>query len=223
MIGSLQQRAVGLFGGTFDPVHQGHLDLARHVLRRCRLDEVLFIPAPQPPHKRQPVASYEERLRMLEAALAASGEERLRCSRIEADLPKPSYTVRTVEALRGLDERHDYFLIIGADSLVDLPHWYRASDLLAAVNLIVVRRDHLPPEAIAGLLADLDVSYRFDARLGLWKSGRGRSLRYLDDIELPISSSLIRQQLALGAVPSMLPPAVLAHIRQHHLYGWQDH
>lgn len=223
MAGSVQQRAVGLFGGTFDPVHQGHLDLARHVLKRCSLDEVWFIPAPEPPHKRQPVASFEQRLRMLEAALVAEGEERLRCSRIEADLPRPSYTVRTVEALRGLEERHDYYLIIGADSLVDLPHWYRAGDLLAAVNLIVVRREHLEPADIAGLLANLGDSYRFDAHLGLWHNGQGHSLRYLDDIELPISSSLIRQQLSRHLVPTMLPPAVLEHIRHHHLYGWQDH
>ena len=87
----------------------------------------------------------------------------------------------------------------------------------------MVRREHLEPGAIAGLLADLDRSYRFDAHLGLWQNGQGRSLRYLDDIELPISSSLIREQLARGLVPSMLPPAVLAHIRHHHLYGWQDH
>lgn len=218
-----QQRAVGLFGGTFDPVHQGHLHLARHVLKRCRLDEVWFIPAPEPPHKRLPVASYEERLAMLEAALAAECEKRLRCSPIEADLPRPSYTVQTVEALRRLEAQHDYFLIIGADSLVDLPHWYRAGALLAAVNLIVVRRDHLSADAVAALLADLDPSYRFDARLGLWHNGQGRSLRYLDDIDLPISSSLIRQQLARGLAPAMLPPAVLAHIQQHHLYGWQEH
>jgi len=219
---SLQQRAVGLFGGTFDPVHQGHLDLARHVLVRCQLDEVLFIPAPQPPHKHQPIASYEQRLAMLEAALHAAGDGRLRCSRIEADLPSPSYTVRTVEALRALGEQHDYFLVIGADSLVDLPHWYRAEALLAAVNLIVVRRDHLEPAAIAALLAQLDRTYRFDPHQGVWRNQQGRSLRYLDDLELPISSSLIRRQLALGEVPSMLPPPVLDHIRQHHLYGWQD-
>ena len=223
MTGLVQQRAVGLFGGTFDPVHQGHLDLARHVLKCCSLDEVWFIPAPQPPHKRQPVASYEHRLHMLEKALMAEGEERLRCSRIEADLPRPSYTVHTVEALRGQGEQHDYFLIIGADSLVDLPHWYRAGDLLAAVNLIVVRRDHLSADAIAALLADLDPYYCFDGSQGLWHNAQGRSLRYLDDIELPISSSLIREQLAQGLVPPMLPPAVLAHIQQHHLYGWQDH
>lgn len=218
---SRQQRAVGLFGGTFDPVHQGHLDLARHVLTRCHLDEVLFIPAPEPPHKHQPVASFEQRLAMLEVTLAAAGQRRLRCSRIEADLPTPSYTVHTVEALRALEAQHDYFLIIGADSLVDLPHWYRAGDLLAAVNLIVVRREHLEPGTIAGLLARLDPSYRGDAHLGLWHNRQGRSLRYLDDIELPVSSSLIRQQLARGEMPTMLPAPVLAHIRHHHLYGWQ--
>ncbi|MGE4558763.1 MAG: nicotinate (nicotinamide) nucleotide adenylyltransferase [Desulfobulbus sp.] len=216
--------AVGLFGGTFDPVHLGHLELARHVLERCRLDQVLFIPAPQPPHKDRPAVAFRDRVAMLEAALAEAGEEkRMRCSCIEADLPLPSYTVQTVEALQKTGHGCDYFFIIGGDSLRDLPHWYRAGDLIATVNLIAVQRDALNREAIGRILRSLDASFCYDAGAGLWRNRRGRTVTYLDDLELPVSSSGVREGLARGEVPSMLPPAVFAYIRQHHLYGWKEH
>jgi nicotinate-nucleotide adenylyltransferase len=219
--GSSQHPAVGLFGGTFDPVHQGHLDLARHVLERCRLDQVLFIPAPQPPHKGQPMAPFADRVAMLEAVLATEGE-RMRCSCIEAGLSTPSYTVHTVEALQKSGGQCDYSFLVGDDSLVDLPHWYRAGDLLAVLNLIVVRRKSLDTEEIGRILRVLDPSYRYDPHLGLWRNFRGRTVTYLDDLELPVSSSQVRESLARGEIPAMLPPAVLAYIRQHHLYEWKE-
>nr|WP_321464524.1 nicotinate (nicotinamide) nucleotide adenylyltransferase [uncultured Desulfobulbus sp.] len=215
--------AVGLFGGTFDPVHSGHLELARHVFNRCRLDRVLFIPALQPPHKEQPRSSFADRVAMLEAALSEAGEGgRMRCSRLEADLPSPSYTVQTVAALQQSGENCEYFFIIGGDSLRDLPSWHRAGDLLATVNLIAVHRDTLDPRAIGPLLQSLDPSFAFDADAGLWRNRQGKTVRYLDDLELPVSSSLVRQMLAQGQVPAMLPPSVFRYIRQHHLYGWQE-
>jgi len=219
--GDTRHGAVGLFGGTFDPVHQGHLELARHVLNRCQLDQVLFIPAPQPPHKGRPRVSFADRVAMLEAALAQSGEgERMSCSCLEAELPLPSYTVQTVEALQKSGRNCEYFFIIGGDSLRDLPHWYRAGDLIKTVHLIVVHRDTLDPEAVGSILQSLDTSFQFDAERGLWRNQWSRTARYLDDLELPVSSSLVRERLARGEVPPMLPPAVFAYIREHHLYGW---
>ncbi len=221
MDGSPRHTGVGLFGGTFDPVHQGHLELARHVLNRCHLDQVLFIPAPQPPHKGRPRVSFRHRVAMLEAALAEAGEgERMRCSRIEAELPLPSYTVQTVEALQKSGHTCEYSFVIGGDSLRDLPQWYRASDLLALVNLIAVHRQTLDSEAIGSILRSLDASFRFEVERGLWRNRWGRTVRYLDDLELPVSSSLVREILARGEIPSMLPPSVFDYIRQHHLYGW---
>ncbi|WP_394708728.1 nicotinate (nicotinamide) nucleotide adenylyltransferase [uncultured Desulfobulbus sp.] len=220
---SEEGHAVGLFGGTFDPVHQGHLDLARHVLDRCRLDRLLFIPAPLPPHKRQPAASFAHRVAMIEAALAECPGDSgcLRCSCVEQNLPLPSYTIHTVEALIKAQGGHRFFLIIGADSLLDLPHWHRIDQLLALVNLIVVNRDRITTDKVDMALGSLDASFKFDAQHGLW-IGRGeRTVEYLDDIELPVSSSSIREELAQGKVPAMLPPAVFDYIKQYHLYGWR--
>jgi nicotinate-nucleotide adenylyltransferase len=218
--GEIQQ--IGLFGGTFDPVHAGHLTLARHVLDCCRLDSLLFIPAPQPPHKGQPAVSFSHRAAMLAAALAECPDrQRLHLSLIEQELPTPSYTINTVEALIQRYGRNRYFLIIGADSLLDLPHWHRAVELLAHVSLIVVKRDTIGMSAIQQALSALDPSFAFDPHQGKWMSKGGSTVEYLADVELPISSSAIRDNLQDGKVPSLLPPAVFAYIQQHALYGWR--
>lgn len=219
-----ERLTVGLFGGTFDPVHQGHLDLALHVLTRCRLDRLLFIPAPLPPHKRRPLASFAHRTAMIEAALAACSETRGRvaCSRIEAHLPTPSYTIHTVEALHQAQPGHRHVLIIGADSLLDLPHWHRIDDLLGLIDLIVVKREAIDPAAIDRALAALTPGFSYDPAQGRWFGRDGRTVDYLGDIELPVSSSAIREELARGRVPAMLPPPVLAYIKHHRLYGFRE-
>lgn len=218
---SCEGRNIGLFGGTFDPVHSGHLHLARHVLDRCRLDSLLFIPAPRPPHKRQTAVSFAHRAAMIEAALREA-HGRMQCSYIEEHLPTPSYTINTVEALTRQAPGQRFSLIIGADSLFDLPHWRRSGELLALVDLIVVRRDTVDAATINRALLSLDPGFRFDEHHGRWNGPGGRTVTYLSDIELPVSSSLIREELALGRVPAMLPPAVFSYIATHRLYGWQD-
>jgi len=215
---------VGLFGGTFDPVHQGHIELALHVLARCPLDRLLFIPALLPPHKKQPVASFVHRAAMIEAALAGCREtgDSLRCSRIEERLPAPSYTHNTVEALMREEAGCRYSLVIGADSLLDLPHWHRIDELLCAVDLIVVKRDSVDRAAVDRALAALGPAFVRDAGLDRWHGKGGRIAFYLDDTELPISSSAIREELAVGRASALLPPPVLTYIRRHRLYRWKD-
>lgn len=214
---------VGLFGGTFDPVHQGHLDLARHVLARCRLDRLLFIPAPLPPHKRQPEASFTHRVAMINAALADCPDTcgRVSCSRIEEHLATPSYTINTVNALMRESGNDRYALIIGADSLLDLPHWHRIDELLELVNLIVVKRDGIDEAAIDRALLGLGPRYVYDHVQHRWLGQNSKTVDYLGDIELPVSSSAIREDLAHGRIPVMLPPIVLHYIRQYQLYGWR--
>lgn len=220
----LPRRTAGLFGGTFDPVHQGHLDAARYVTDRCGLDSLLFVPAPQPPHKPRPVASFEHRVAMIEAALAEQGDARMGCSTVERDLPRPSYTINTVEALIRQNGDVRYFLIIGADSLVDLPRWYRGEELLHLISLIVVHRDGMDAAAIEAVRASslFASAFRFDPLRERWEGPDGRSVTYLAGIDLPVSSSSIRADLAAGHCPAMLPGAVLAYIRRHRLYGWEE-
>ena len=158
---------------------------------------------------------------MLEAVLADCPDKRVQLSLIEQELPIPSYTINTVEALIEQYGRHRYFLIIGADSLLDLPHWHRAADLLSLVNLIVVKRDTLEAAAMHQAINSLDPSFTFDQRQGLWIGKNGVTVECFSDVELPVSSSAIRDTLLRGEVPAMLPPTVFAYIQEHNLYGWR--
>lgn len=167
---------LGVFGGTFDPVHVGHLAIANAALESVPLDRVLFVPARRAPLKEHgPVAGEADRLTMLERAVA--GEPRFSVSRIELDRDGPSYTVDTLEALAGPD---DLFLILGADALAALPRWKDPERIAALATLVVADRPGAPER-----VGDAPV-VRFDApRLDISsrelraRAARGRSLRYL--------------------------------------------
>ncbi|NLX19474.1 MAG: nicotinate (nicotinamide) nucleotide adenylyltransferase [Desulfobulbus sp.] len=223
MVSWKNKRLVGLFGGTFDPVHQGHLDLVRHVLDRCGLDLLLFIPANRPPHKRQPVASFTDRVAMLNAAIADRPDftEQVLCSLVEHKLPIPSYTIHTVQALREEIEAERFSLVIGADSLLELGQWYRVDELLDLVDLIVVQRGTVDKALISPALTALPPAYEFHPGYRRWIGSNGRLADYLDGIELPVSSSSIREDLRNGRRPPLLPSAVFHYIQQHALYGWK--
>ena len=167
---------VGVFGGTFDPVHVGHLAIAHAALESVPLDRVLFVLAKRSPLKeRGPVASEGDRLRMLELAIA--NEPRFAVSRLELDRDGPSYTVDTLERLAGKDE---LFLILGSDALADLARWKDPDRIARLATLVVAERPGAPDR-----VGDAPI-VRFDApRLDISsrelraRAARGRSLRYL--------------------------------------------
>src|SRR4051812_5253803 len=113
---------VGIFGGTFDPVHVGHLILAEQARDFARLDQVWFIPAPRPPQKEgQSITRFEQRAEMIELAIA--GQPAFRVDTIEQHRSGPSYTVDTLAELKARHPEHDFLLLLGGDSLADLPTW----------------------------------------------------------------------------------------------------
>src|SRR5947208_2541209 len=128
---------LGIFGGTFDPVHLAHLVMAERCREQARLDQVLFVPAPRPPHKQvQPVTPFAQRVEML--SLAISGQPAFRIDELERDRPGPSYTVDTLQELRDRDPAAELFLVVGSDSLHDLPLWYEPARILELAALLVV-------------------------------------------------------------------------------------
>jgi nicotinate-nucleotide adenylyltransferase len=130
---------IGLFGGAFDPVHVGHLILAERCREEAKLDEVWLVPSYKPPHKAErQMSRFDARVEMTE--LAITGQPRFCVSQIERELPSPSYTVSTVMELKSRHPGHQFSLIVGADSLVDLPTWYHPQELVQEVELIVVPR-----------------------------------------------------------------------------------
>lgn len=141
---------LGIFGGTFDPVHYGHLLLAECCREQCRLDEVWFMPAAVPPHKTGlEIAPAAERLEMLE--LAASGYPPFRVSRLEIDRPGLSFTVETLAQLAAEDPGRELFLLLGADSLADLPTWREPARICQLAWPVVVHRAGVAPPDLAVL------------------------------------------------------------------------
>ena len=134
---------IGIFGGTFDPVHQGHLILAEQCREQARLDQVWFVPAARPPHKQeQPVTPFPQRLEML--ALAVAGQPAFRVEPLEQDRPGPSYTADTLQEIQRLQPEAALELIVGSDVLHDLPHWHEPERIVSLAGLLIVARPGWP-------------------------------------------------------------------------------
>ena len=187
---------IGVFGGTFDPIHNTHLDVARAAIAQASLDPLLFVVAGNPPHKRNATfASAEDRFALVQAAVAR--EPHMEASRIELDRPGPSFTADTLAALKTVHPDSLLFLIIGMDALVDLPRWRDPKRILALARLLVVPRpgDWQIPSAVKG---------HYDV---------------LSFASSDVSSTGIRQRIATGeSVDALLPPAVLRYIEDKGIY-----
>lgn len=166
---------VGVFGGTFDPVHVGHLAIALAALETVPLDRVVFVPARRSPLKsRDPVASSEHRLAMLERA--TDDEPRFEVSRVELEREGPSYTVDTLEALAGEGR---LFLILGADASAELDRWKDPDRVRALATLVIARRPGTPVPAVTGAVTLDTPLMDISARELRERAARARSLRYL--------------------------------------------
>ncbi len=209
-------KVLGVYGGTFDPVHEGHLGLARHVRKRGLADTILFVPAARPPHKGRRLTGFPHRVRMLEIALAKNRD--MAVSTIEATRRGPSYTVDTLAALKERYPDRDLLFLAGMDSLLELPLWYRYPRLLELADLVVAVRGETGPVDWHRAITALEGNFRVTDKDGLvWRSERGGRILILDDFFSPYSSTRIRETLENGE-PQGVPGEVLAYIRAHGLY-----
>jgi len=208
----------GILGGTFDPVHLGHVALADAALRELPLGEVLWLPSGNPGHRAPPVAGAEQRLSML--GLAAAGNPRFRIDATELASNQPTYTVHTLTRLRAqLGAARPLALLLGADSFLSLPTWLRWRELFDLAHIAVADRPGHEPD-VGAMAAEL--AQQFGQRLAparrLSESPAGTIARF-DMPQLDISASAIRSAIGTGQdVRHLLPRAVLAYIETHHLY-----
>lgn len=150
----------GIFGGSFDPPHEGHRHLARSARDVCRLDNVLWVPSPDPPHKDRPLTPFRHRLALV--GLAIAGERGMEASGIEATLPSPSYSLNTIRALKAVfGADHDWHFLIGADNWEIIRTWHRWEEILGEATFIVFPRGRRPladlPEGVLRLdLPEMD-------------------------------------------------------------------
>ena len=193
---------LALFGGTFDPIHNGHLEIARRAADEIGLDRVLFVTSGRPPHKRhRDRADYESRHRMVE--LACQADSRFEASRLEdpAEMAAgDTYSVHTIERVhRTLADGDELFFLMGADAFGDLSIWYRLEDVVPLVEFIVAARPGGGEERAPRLP-------------GL----RSRWIRTTDN---PVSATEIRRRAAASEpIDGLTPPAVAAYIRENALY-----
>jgi nicotinate-nucleotide adenylyltransferase len=186
---------LAIFGGTFDPIHRAHLEIARNAADRFQLDRVLFVPAAHPPHKAGIThAPYHHRVRMAE--LACQGQPRFEVSRLEEGTAR-SYSIDTIEKVRARIAPEDaLFFLIGADAFGEIRTWRRWQDVARSVRFLVVSRPG-----------------------HLYDTPPGVALERLDTVELPVSSSEIRRAIAAGERPAEVPKPVLEYVFAHGLYG----
>lgn len=208
----------GIFGGTFNPVHLGHLQIAREAMQRCGLDRVLFLPAADPPHK--PVAgevSFADRLAMVRAAIA--GEPGFAASDLESRRSGKSYSVRTLEILREQAPDEELYFIIGLDSFRDLPLWKDYLRLFHLAHLVVISRPGIDQDPRSLLPVAIRNQFCYDAASENLCHRSGNSVIFLTEPRLDISSTQIRERLHRGeSIAHLVPPAVAAYISRHRLY-----
>jgi nicotinate-nucleotide adenylyltransferase len=198
---------VGVFGGTFDPVHFGHLILAEQAREQARLDEVWFVPAARPPHKPEhALTRFDQRVEMLQ--LAVAGNPAFRVDELEKERDGPSYTADTVAELRRRAPAGELLLLVGSDTLLDLGQWHQPERILREVALLVTTRPGHPvppPDQLRG-------------RLGL---APDVPLRY-QTVETPLvdlSSRDLRRRAAAGrSLRYLTPRAVEVYVAQRGLY-----
>lgn len=223
---------IGLLGGTFDPVHIGHLAAASETREAFALDSVWFIPAAIPPHKKkhesgQLISSFEDRTAMLERAVA--GRPDFVISRIESERPRPSYTVDTLTLLRRqLGARTKIFFIVGADAFAEIATWKDYTRLPTYADLVVISRPNHQLGKVEEVVRQYFEGYRHHGRECVWRprecvwlpeDDKKGKIYFLEIKAVTVSSTEIRRMVYAGLpIDRLVPPGVAEYIREHRLY-----
>lgn len=197
---------IGIFGGTFDPIHTGHLIIAEQCREQANLDEIWFIPTARPPHKSRDLTPFDKRVDMIQLAIA--GHPQFRLSDIEKERPGPSYTADTLSALHDQRPEVDWHLLLGSDCLPDLPGWHEPLRVVSQAKLVVVARPGWP----------------------VWQAEQLRNALRLDESQplhlqivpvplIEIASRDLRRRVSEGrSIRYFVPAAVGAYIADKGLY-----
>ena len=218
----LARQPLGIFGGTFDPVHYGHLRLAEEAADALRLARVRWIPAGQPVRHEVPQVSAVQRLEMVRLAIADN--PRFELDAAEVNAAQTSYTVPTLERLRqpdACDAQRPLVLLVGADAFAGLDSWHRWQDLFALAHIAVAYRPGFPVDAehLSPALADV-FRARFCAEPGALNEAPAGRITTFAMTQLDISATKIRTLLSNGrSARFLLPDTLITHIHQHHFYA----
>lgn len=209
-----------MFGGTFDPVHVGHVEIALAVKRHFALESVLFIPAAHPPHKNgRAITPFQQRVEMLESALAPQPD--LQISTIEALRSGPSYTIDTLIDLHRIYGPHCFFcFIIGADAFAEIGTWKDYAALPTYADFVILNRMDTDLDRLFAIISRHYPSYHFDSAANCFFAGpdQGR-IFFLASEPLPVSSTTIREMVRAGhSIHHLVPSGVAHYISKQSLY-----
>ena len=202
----VKRKKIGIMGGTFDPIHVGHLILGEKAHEQLGLDKVWFMPSGNPPHKRnrEGRASDEQRVEMVKRAI--SGNPHFELSLIEMNENGYTYTYRTLETLKQQNPDRDYYFIIGADSLYNFATWKEPARICGACTIVAASRNHIPAHSLDQQMTYLSQQYK------------GCFIR-LDTMNIDVSSQDLRRWLKEGrSLRYYVPDDVIAYIRNNHIY-----
>lgn len=214
---------IGIFGGTFDPIHFGHLRMAEEMADALGLERVLFIPAGQPPHRGAPRTSATHRLEMVRRAIA--GNPRFELDARELRRPDPSYTVDTLTALRAeRGNEQPLWLLLGADAFLGLPGWHEWRQLFVLANIAIAARPGARLQHPGAMPDELQHEVSQRQVVAGSAAGPAGSVLLRQMTPLDISATAIRDTLARqGSARYLLPDAVLDYIHEHQLYAHHEH
>ncbi len=209
----------GIIGGTFNPIHNAHLNIAAELLVSCQLDRVIFIPAALPPHKHtENIVAFKHRLQMVRCATAHNSK--FEVSDIEGQRHGKSYSVDTLTLLHQRYPEDEFYFLIGMDSFLNIATWRNYPQLFELCNLVIAQR---PGTAKLDQQPELPVAihqqFCYDAELNLYRHRSGHRLIFLQETFLDISSTRIRTKIAQQQPTDLLLPAPVAkYIQAHNLY-----
>ena len=199
---------IGIMGGTFDPIHNGHLLLGTQAYQEYGLDQVWYMPSGQPPHKKDHKVT-DGTLRLEMTRLALEGREGLVCSDFEVTRSGLTYTSQTLRLLREKYPEHTFYFIVGADSLYEIEGWHKPAEVLKQAIILAACREY--GEGKSTLTMERQIAYLNDTY--------GADVRMLHCEEVDISSARLRQMAARGkSIAKYVPEAVNQFIYTHHLY-----
>lgn len=212
------KQKIGVLGGTFDPVHSSHLELAETAQSECSLDKILFVPSAVPPHKiGTQVLSFEHRVRMVE--IACKYRLTFECSSIEGEMAKPSYTIDTIKALLAdMDRGHTLYFIIGCDAFLDILTWKSYAEILHLVSLIVSKRKGVDENKLSDL--SISLGYSTDDK-SVWSSRSGnKDICFLKQTPAYLSSTMVKKFINnKRTMKKIIPEEVAEYIRENSLYS----
>jgi nicotinate-nucleotide adenylyltransferase len=200
-------KKVGIFGGTFDPVHLGHLIMAEQCREQAALDQIWFVPAARPPHKQErTLTPFAQRVEML--ALAIAGMPAFRVDELERDRPGPSYTAETLQALHERYPETQFSLLLGSDSLPDLPGWKNPKRIIELAELLVFARPDWPLRGLEEVRQALGLDSTTLLRL-----------QVIHGPLIDIASRDLRERVSRhGSIRFLVPRAVECYIEEKKLY-----